>query len=105
MEETVKYLVGKNAVDNWKIYKESSQTDTIFHLDKFSSPYIIVNVPITDLTNEQIYTAANLCKSKTKYKNIPNLGVMYTSISNTTLGTNVGAFHITSNRKVKVVNV
>ena len=29
------YRVGKNAIDNWKIYKESNQTDTIFHLDKF----------------------------------------------------------------------
>ena len=101
----IKYVVGKNAVDNWKIYKESSQTDTIFHLNKFSSPYVIINVPFKDITNEQIYTAAQLCKSKSKYKNLPNLGVLYTSISNTSLASKPGAFHINSNRKVKVVNI
>jgi predicted ribosome quality control (RQC) complex YloA/Tae2 family protein len=103
MTDTIVYTVGKNAEDNWKIYRESSQTYTIFHLDKFSSAYVIVNVPMEELTNQQIYTAADLCKSRSKYKNIPNLGVMYTSISNTHLGDKPGAFIVNSNRKVKLV--
>ena len=105
MTDTTTYTIGKNAEDNWKIYRESSQTNSIFHLDKFSSPYVIVNVPVEDLTNQQIYTAADLCKSHSKYKNVPNMGVMYTSISNTHLGKKPGAFIVNSNRKVKVVNI
>lgn len=100
-----KYIVGKNAQDNWKIYKESNQNDTIFHLDKFSSPYVIVNIPLSELTMDQITTAATMCKSKSKYKNIPGIGVMYTPISNTILGSKVGSFHINSNHKTKVVYV
>ena len=105
MTDTTVYTIGKNAEDNWKIYRESSQTFTIFHLDKFSSAYVIVNVLMEDLTNQQIYTAADLCKSHSKYKNVPNTGVMYTSISNTHLGNKPGAFIVNSNKKVKVVYV
>lgn len=104
-KDTVTYRVGKNATDNWKIYKESSHFDTVFHLDKFSSPYVIVNVPINELTMEQIMTAATLCKSKTKYKNVPNIGVMYTPIANTVLGLKLGSFIISSNHKTKTIYV
>ena len=103
--EPPKYLLGKNAADNWKIYKESSQADTVFHLDKFSSPYVIVNLPIAELTPEHINTAAELCKSKSKYKNMSNIGVMYTPISNTILGDALGSFIISSNHKVKVIYI
>lgn len=105
MEDTTKYTIGKNAEDNWKIYRESSQTHTIFHLDKFSSPYVIVNVAMQDLDNQKIYTAANLCKDNSRYKNIAHLAVMYTSISNTHLGKKPGSFIINSNHKVKIVHV
>ena len=104
-ESHTTYIVGKNKEDNWKIYKESNQNYTIFHLDKFSSPYVIVNIPINDLTAAQINNAAQLCKSNSKYKNLPNLGVMYTSISNTKLGTNIGSFVVTSRRKTKVIHL
>ena len=96
-------LLGKNAETNWQIYKASSQTDCIFHLDKLSSPYVIVNIPADMLTTEQIYIIGSICKSKSKHKNVPNISVMYTPISNTMLGNNVGEFIITSNRKKNTV--
>ena len=102
--ETI-YFVGKNSEDNWRIYKESNQNDTIFHLNKFSSPYVIIKIPIKDITNQQIYTAANICKQNSKYKNLPKVSVMYTPISNTRLGNKVGSFTTISNHKVKVINV
>lgn len=99
------FLFGKNAQDNWNIYKASKQTDTIFHLDKLSSPYVIINVPMEFLTKEQIYAAALLCKSKSKYKNMANIGILYTPISNTVLGFVPGSFIVLSNHKKTVVNV
>jgi hypothetical protein len=101
----ITYLVGKNAADNWRIYKESNLNDTIFHLEKFSSAYIIVNIPMDKMTTEQIANAANLCKSKTKYKNVPDIGVMLTPKSNTKLGNEVGSFIVLSNHKTKVIYV
>lgn len=98
-------LLGSNAENNWEIYKESSKDNTIFHLDKFSSPYVIVDVPIDKLSKNQINIIARLCKIKSKYKSLSRLGVLYTSISNTILGDNVGSFHILSSRKKKVVYV
>lgn len=101
----IRYLIGKNAENNWNIYQASNRSDTIFHLDKFSSPYVIANVPITELTSEQIYTAAYLCKLKSKYKSYNNIGILYTPISNTNLGNEIGSFNIKSNGKKKVIHV
>lgn len=100
-----KILVGKNATDNWRIYKESSQMDTIFHLDKFPSPYVIIDVPVDKLTNSQIYQIANLCKSKSKHRCALNISVLYTSVSNTVLGKTVGSFIIISHHKKKITYV
>jgi predicted ribosome quality control (RQC) complex YloA/Tae2 family protein len=103
MEPT--FLIGKNAEDNWNIYRKSSQTDVLFHLDKFSSPYVIVNVSIDEITKELIMKAAQLCKGKSKYNNVPNIGVFYTSISNTKLGDKVGSLTLKSKSRRKMVNV
>jgi predicted ribosome quality control (RQC) complex YloA/Tae2 family protein len=91
-----KYLVGKNARNNWQIYGESDQTDTIFHLDGQSSPYVIVNKPISELTNEEKIEAASKCKAKSKFKNELKVPVMYTSVDNTYLGKTVGLFIVKS---------
>ena len=104
-EQNPRFLIGKNAEINWQIYKASDGLDTIFHLDKFPSPYVILNIPIELLTKEQINAAALLCKSKSKYKNITNIGIMYTPISNTNLGIRTGEFIIKSNRKKKIIFV
>lgn len=97
--------IGKNAANNWEIYKSSKGSDTIFHLDKFPSPYVIINKPIDELSTPIIEFLAKLCKSKTKYKNVPNIGVLYTLVSNTTLGVKIGSFIINSNRKKNIIHV
>ena len=103
--EEVKFVVGKNDRDNWRLYRESGQDSTIFHLDKFSSSYVIVEVPVDKLTPAQILDGARLCKSHSKYRDVPKIGVMYTSRSNTHLGDKVGEFIVKSNRKRRVVVV
>lgn len=100
-----KFLLGKSAENNWQIYKLSDQCDTVFHLDKFSSPYVIVNKELTSLTKEQIHIAAQLCKNGSKYRDVPNIAIMYTPISNTFLGEKLGSFIIRSNHKVNIVKI
>lgn len=103
LNTNIRYVVGKSASDNWTIHRASSQSDVVFHLDKFSSPYVIVNVPLTDLTNDQIRLAAYLCKMYSKHKAHNNLGVLYTPISNTKLAHEVGSFNIVSNKKKRII--
>lgn len=103
--ENTLFLVGTSASTNWDMYRHCMQTDTIFHLNKFSSPYVIVNLPINQLSNEQILAAAIICKRKSKYKNVPNVGVIYTPISNTVLGNEIGSFVIRNNHKKKLIIV
>ncbi len=100
-----RFLLGKNADSNWSIHKASEPSDTIFHVNKLSSPYVIVNVPIDKLTKEQISAAAILCKSKSKHKSCPALEILYTPISNTYLGDVPGLFIIKSESKKKLIRV
>ena len=42
MEEKYEIWVGQNAQDNWNILNQSQQNYIWMHLDKFSSPYVII---------------------------------------------------------------
>ena len=96
-------IVGKNAIDNWKILDEANIYDTWFHLDKFSSAYVIVNQYIDDMDKETIYKAANLCKEKSKYKNMRNVSIIYTFVKNLKKGSEIGEVIIKSRKKCKKI--
>jgi len=98
-------LVGKNAVDNWKILSEADQTDTIFHLDSLPSPYVIVKKPMDELEKADIIAAAVTCKSKSKFKSIPKVTIMWTSVNNVTKGKVTGEFCIKASSKVKTITI
>jgi len=94
---------GKSAKHNWDIYKESDELDTVFHLHNLTSPYVIIDVPINELTDEQILECSILCKNKSKHKHLNRLDVMFTSISNTKIGKVIGSFIILDERQVKFI--
>ena len=95
--EGILYLVGENAQDNWKLLTSSKQQWVWFHLDKVSSPYVILTKSIKDLKNEHldkswkeyIIKACILCKENSKYKN-NKVKVIYTNVKNISKGNNVG---------------
>ena len=95
-------VVGKNDSDNWNIIKESSSDDIWFHLNSFPSPHVITRINGSD-EEVDINYAASLCKSKSKYKNVPNIKIVYTSIKNLKLGNKVGSVEFISKRKCKYV--
>jgi len=75
--------IGENAEDNDKIISEAKQTDTWFHLASFSSCHVIISCSKEyPITKQMIFYCANLVKENTKYKNMPNLKVNYTTIKN-----------------------
>jgi predicted ribosome quality control (RQC) complex YloA/Tae2 family protein len=96
---------GKNATHNWKLFNEASPNDTLFHLDKFPSGFVIINKPIEELTDEQVIECARLCKNNTKYRNFPKISVFYTSISNLRKGDFVGSLTLISNKKKKYIHI
>lgn len=97
--------IGKNAQDNWKLLEEAEPHHYFFHLTHFSSPYIILNSPHPKPTHDQIRGCAQLCKAKSKYKNIPHVKVDYTLCSNVLKGEKVGEALFKSNRKVMTMVV
>ena len=85
----IKFLVGQNAKENWKILDEANninQNYIWFHLDSFPSPYVIMMSTINDLekesntVNDYINFGANLCKEYSKYKYLNDLKIMYVPI-------------------------
>lgn len=93
-------IIGKNKEDNWKIFSEASNTDMWFHLDKFPSCYVVLK---GEHSKERIQLAAELCKNNTKYRNLKNVAVIYTEISNLKKGTEIGEVIIKNNKKVKKI--
>lgn len=96
-EDTL-FKVGNNSAENWELLKEN-ENYMWFHLASFPSCYVICCTE--DLTDDMIRYGAELCKSNTKYRNLKNLRVNYTPISNLKKGPVEGMVIMKSNRKVK----
>jgi predicted ribosome quality control (RQC) complex YloA/Tae2 family protein len=96
--------IGQNAKDNWKLLDKSESTDIWFHLDNYSSPYVILlmskNETISDIPNEVIKYCGLLCKENSKYKNLNNLSVIYTEIKNLTKGKEIGSVITKKTKKI-----
>lgn len=96
-------LIGENKNENWELLDENRGTFYWFHLKSFPSCHVIVQTD--DITEELIHHGATLCKSNTKYKNLCNLKVNYTPISNIKKADAIGSVSFISNRKVKTITV
>ncbi len=100
--------VGENAKDNWDLLSESKGNYLFFHLRSFSSCYLILECDYKNLyniPNDIIIKAAELCKSKTKYKNMRDIKVDYTFCNNVKRGEAIGEVVYKSNKQVKCVKI
>ena len=94
----IKYYVGQSAKENWELLNKADQTYIWFHLNSFSSPYVIMCSSINNLEelikvledvssiNQFLFYGAKLCKENSKYKNLKDIKVMYTDIKNVSKG-------------------
>ena len=90
-------IIGQNAQENWNLI--NFDCDYIWlHLNSFPSCHVIIedNNP----EPEVLEYAAQLCKENTKYRNLRNLRVNYTLLSNITKAETEGAVYMKSKRKV-----
>jgi len=94
-------VIGSNARENWDIIKDSDLSHIWFHLNSFPSPHVIIRS--SDPSDDQVIEAAYLCKSRSKYKNLNNIKVVYTRIANLELAEEVGSVNIISKRKCKYI--
>jgi hypothetical protein len=84
----ITYIIGENAQDNWDIlnmYKKENNKFIWFHLNSFPSCYVIMCSTINNLDKSQIHNylhyGAELCKNNTKYKNLKNVKIIYTTLN------------------------
>lgn len=97
----MEYVIGKDAESNWKIFEEADENHLWFHLNSFPSCHVIIKSD--DPPTEHILEAASLCKFHSKFKNVKNIKIVYTPISNLRLGEVVGSLEIVSKRKCNYV--
>lgn len=95
--------IGQNAEDNWKILEQAEDGYYFFHLSSFPSCYVILAT--TEPSQEEIQKSAEACKRNTKYRNMKNVHVDYTKISNVEKGDDLGEVLYKSLRKVQKIKL
>ena len=95
--------IGQSAKENWYLIDNSNQNYIWLHLDSFPSCHIVIEDE--NPSNELLLESARLCKENTKYRNLKNLKICYTTISNLIKGNEIGSVSYKSNRKVKYIQL
>jgi len=84
--EETNIKIGQNAQENWNLIDVSNQNYIWMHLNSFPSCYVVIENE--DPSNELLVEGARLCKDNTKYKNMKDIKICYTTISNLIKGSN-----------------
>lgn len=98
-------ILGESAIDNWNILKHGSQKDIFFHLDNYPSCYVILKTYGNNPSFNIIRLCAEWCKNETKYKNIPNIYIIYTELSNVLKGKKIGEVSFKNQKKLNRIRI
>ena len=84
---TIRFSVGNNATENFSIIDASKDSDIWFHVKDYSSCHVVASIPEdVKLTKKDIKyiikQGAVLCKKYSKYSNIRDLAIIYTTMNN-----------------------
>lgn len=109
----IKFYIGKNAKENWELLdkaKNENEKYIWFHLEKFTSPYVIMWCSLDDLEEivennnkieeSQIHTSnflnfgSQLCKENSKYKFLKDVKVMYTTVKKISKTEKIGEVNV-----------
>ena len=95
--EEIGIILGENANENEQVINESHPDFIWLHLDKFPSGHVVIQ---SNVVSQQILQiAAQKCLENTKYKNLKNISVIFTTISNLKFTEKKGEVEFRSNRK------
>ena len=106
--ENIKFLVGQNSQENWDLLDSCNKinNDYIwFHLNSFPSCYVIMCSSLTDIScteikNNLIKFGAELCQKNTKYRDLSNLKICYTSLKKLKKTSKIGEVIITGKKNI-----
>lgn len=98
-----KIILGQNATENWKIIKDKTYENPNYvwlHLNKFPSGHVVIESESPP--QNIIHLAAHFCLHNTKFKNLKNITIVQTHLSNIKLTQVKGEVEFLSNRKTNV---
>ena len=105
--KNIKFIIGQNAQENWDILDQSYKInpDYIwFHLNSFSSPYVIMYTTLKELELEErqdfLIYGANLCKSHSKYTYLNDLKIIYCSLKKLEKTDNIGEIIVKGKKNI-----
>lgn len=85
-----KFIVGRNAQENWKIISRANKNYYWFHLNDIPSAHVIIEIDV-EPTQEELNYALELCKSQTfRNKESKNVSYIYAQVKNLKLGSKPG---------------
>ena len=100
--DNVVVKLGENAKENWELVQQAKHVNPNYHwlhLNSFPSGHAILET--SEPSPTLLQTAGQFCKSNTKYKNLKDVYIIATPISNLILTDTVGEVAFKTNRKTK----
>tara|TARA_Y100000389_G_scaffold98261_2_gene94936 strand:+ start:148 stop:504 length:357 start_codon:yes stop_codon:yes gene_type:complete len=107
----IKYYIGENAQDNWDLFensKEINENYIWFHLNSFSSPYVIMYACLDEIKmniDSYLNYGANLCLKNSKYEYLKDTKIIYCELKKLKKGNKVGEIIISGKKKLMKVKV
>lgn len=101
--QNITIKIGENAKENTELIsflKNINENYIWFHLSSFPSPHIIAET--SDISTELIVECAKLCKKYSKYKNMKNLYIDYTTLKNIKITSIFGKIEFVKNKLKKI---
>ena len=95
--------LGENAAENHSLVELSCSNYTWIHLKSFPSGHVVIDCKSPD--KNTIQYAANICLQGTKQKNLKDIYVSITNISNLLTTDKIGQVEFKSNKKVKKIKI
>ena len=102
-DSSVTAFLGETDEENWKLIDNSEEDYIWMHLNSFPSGHLVINC--INPTSNILFEGGQICKQNTKYKNLPNLKICYTPITNLLKGETKGSVQFKSNRRVKTIKL
>lgn len=106
LEQDLEIKVGESAQENWDLISLSSKMDVWFHLDKYPSAHVVIDIPqnkkIENLSSSTITYAASLCKENSKKNKSDNICVIYTYIKYVKKADTIGSVYTFHTRVKKI---
>ena len=105
LNESIKYIIGKNSQNNFDIIDHSNENDIWFHLKDYPSTHVVVKINKNYNKKELKYILKQgsiLCKQNSKYKSMKNISIVYTKIKNVQKTSILGTVEISNE---KIINI